>query len=252
MPSKLSVVEVTEMMEKRFAEFKAGLLEDLSKDIQTFVDERKQELNQEVTIFFEEKSEEISKFGELANSIAAIQEHVKKLEVNQNTLRKENKNLSERIENLEQYGRRCNIRIYGIPLQNNETSVNVRNKVLKIKSDANMDIPDYAIDRAHRVGKVITKDGERKQAVIVRFTSFYARTIFYRARKTLNIGVSLDLTHERLNLLKEAREKLANDNIVGIKFAYADINCSLRVLTETGKHIVFKSLKDLDELISDL
>ena len=68
-------------------------------------------------------------------------------------------------------------------LQNNESSVDIRNKVLKIKSDANMDIPDYAIDRAHRVGKIINKDGQRKQAVIVRFTSFYSRTIFYSARK---------------------------------------------------------------------
>ena len=59
-------------------------------------------------------------------------------------MRKDNKNLSERIENLEQYGRRCNVRIYLIPLQNNETSVDTPNKVLRIKSDDNMDIPDYA------------------------------------------------------------------------------------------------------------
>ena len=69
---------------------------------------------------------------------------MKKLEVNQNTLRKDNKNLSERIENLEQYGRCCNIL-----LQNNESSADIRNKVLRIKSDANMGIPDYALDRAH-------------------------------------------------------------------------------------------------------
>ena len=183
MPPKFNVNDVTSMMEKRFAEFKTGLLQDLSKDIQTFVDERKDELNNEINVFFEKKSEELGQISELATSIAAIQEHVKKLEVNQNTLRKENINLSERIENLEQYGRRCNVRIYGIPLQNNESSVDIRNKVLKIKSDANMDIPDYAIDRTDRVGKIINKDGQRKQAVIVRFTSFYSRTIFYSARK---------------------------------------------------------------------
>ena len=51
-PPKFNVNDVTAMMEKRFSEFKAGLLQDLSKDIQTFVDERKHELNNEVNVFF--------------------------------------------------------------------------------------------------------------------------------------------------------------------------------------------------------
>ena len=113
-----------------------------------------------------------------------------------------------------------------------------------------MAIPDYAIARAHRVGKVVEKDGERKQAVIVRFSNFRNRTIFYKSRKDTNVGISLDLTKARLNLLKQARTKVAN--VSGIKFAYSDINCSLRVLTEAGKHIAFKSIDDLEKIISEL
>ena len=56
MPPKFNVNDVTAMMEKRFAEFKTGLLQDLSKDIQTFVDERKDELNNEINVFFLRKS----------------------------------------------------------------------------------------------------------------------------------------------------------------------------------------------------
>ena len=250
MPPKRSVDDISAMIDKRFAEFKAGLLEDLSKDIQEFVDERKGELMNEVNSFFEKKSKDINKIGELATSISAIQKHVKKLELSENMLVKENNCLSERIENLEQYGRRCNLRIYGIPLEGKETSDNIRNKILEIKSNANIDIPDYVIDRAHRVGKIVTTEGGvRKQAVIVRFNNFRTRTIFYKARKDTNVGVSLDLTKDRLTLLKEARNKV--ENLDFVKFVYADTNCSLRIFTDTKKYIAFKSLEDLDKLISE-
>ena len=52
MQPKFNVNDVTAMMEKRFAEFKTGLLQDLSKDIQTFVDERKDGLNNKINGFF--------------------------------------------------------------------------------------------------------------------------------------------------------------------------------------------------------
>ena len=130
------------------------------------------------------KSKDINKIGELATSITSIQEHVKKLELSQKMLRKNNNFLSERIGNLEQYGRGCNLRIYDIPLEGKETSDNIRDKILEIKSNANIDIPDYVIDRAHRVGKVVTTEGGvRKQVVIVRFNNFRTRTIFIKPQK---------------------------------------------------------------------
>ena len=170
--------------------------------------------------FLEEKSLN-KKIGELATSIASIPEHVKKLELSQNMLRKNNNFLSERIENLEQYGTRCNLRIYCIPLEGKETSNNIRDKISEIKSNANIDIPDYVIDRAHRVGKVVTTEGGvRKQVVIVRFNNFPTRTTFYKARKDTNVGVSLHLTKDRLNLLEEARNKVAS--LTFVKFVYAE------------------------------
>ena len=55
------------------------------------------------------------------------------------------------------------------------------------------------IDRAHRVSR--TDD-----TVIVRFTTFRHRTMFYRKRKELKNGVKvhLDLTKARLDLLIKA------------------------------------------------
>ena len=91
------------------------------------------------------------------------------------------------------------------------------------------------IDRAHRVGKVVTtQGGVRKQVVIVRFNNFHIRTIFYKARKDMNVSVSLDLAKDRLNLLEEARNKVGN--LTFVKFVYADTNCSLHIFTDTKKH----------------
>ena len=63
MPPKRSVDDISVMIDKQFAEFKAGLLEDLSKDIPEFVDERKGELKNEVNAFFDKKSKDINKIG---------------------------------------------------------------------------------------------------------------------------------------------------------------------------------------------
>ena len=76
------------------------------------------------------------------------------------------------------------------------------------------------------------------------------RTIFYRARKERNVGVFLDLTKFRLDKLNKARDLVKN--VSSVKFVYSDINCALRVLTESGKHVAFKSLDDLKKIISDL
>ena len=158
--------------------------------------------------------------------------------------------LADKLDDLEQYGRRLSVRVYGIPPVEKETGEDVRNKVLKIISDAKIDVPANFVDRAHRIGKVVTIDGTKKQSVIVRFNNFHYRTMFYKARKDIRYGVSFDLTKSRLDLLNKARERIKD--VVGIKFAYSDINCVLRVFTESGRHMSFKTIADLEEIISNL
>ena len=58
--------------------------------------------------------------------------------------------LQSKNEDLEQYGRRLCIRIEGIPTTDNETSEEVLRKVQSLINKAECDIPDVAIDRAHR------------------------------------------------------------------------------------------------------
>ena len=62
--------------------------------------------------------------------------------------------------------------------QENESSDKVPEAVKCLFSEASINIPDACIDRAHGVSR--TDD-----TVIVRFTTFRHRTMFYRKRKEL-------------------------------------------------------------------
>ena len=55
---------------------------------------------------------------------------------------------------MEQYTRRPNLGIYGVPLVENESPVNVEEKVINI-NDCNVGIDVSSLDLAHRVGKII-------------------------------------------------------------------------------------------------
>ena len=94
-------------------------------------------------------------------------------------LRKQNSIFEGNIDDLEQYGRRQSLRIYGygMPLSDGETSEDVRNIVFPLISDANIAVPMNFVDRAHRIGKAMVKDGVKKQGIIVRFNNFHFRTI---------------------------------------------------------------------------
>ena len=71
----------------------------------------------------------------------------------------------------------------------------------KLFDEANVVIPDTCIDRAHHVSKA-------NDTVIVRFTTFRHRTMFYCNKKALKGGVAvhLDLTKSRLDLLMKTNK----------------------------------------------
>ena len=124
-------------------------------------------------------------------------------------------------------------------------------RVKGILNDAGIQLPEYAIDRAHRIGNT-KEDGKSNitQPIIVRFTSFRARTVLYKARKSIKnkfkYDVSLDLTKSLLIKSSEIVE-----NIENIHFVYNDINCNLRALTAEGKNVRFNSICDLQNVIAN-
>ena len=83
-----------------------------------------------------------------------------------------------------------------------------RNALDKLK----VDIPDMVIDRAHRIGRMKVIDGKKVQPMIVRFTTWRHHTNVYRARKNCEEHrVKLDLTKDKVSLLKRANDLLNSD-----------------------------------------
>ena len=200
-------------------------------------------------VFFEEIKnfmiEQTNKIEKLDSTVALLQEHVKELKLS-------NGRLLSKVNDIEQYGRRLCLRIEDIPVVEEETAEVVLDKVRSLINEAQIEIPDSVIDRAHRIGPVRKdSDNNKTQSIIVRFSTFRHRTRLYRARKTLKSArVRLDLTKIRYKLLGDARMMVEKNPKVS--FVYADINCRLRLRPMKGDDISFESMEELDEIISNL
>ena len=115
--------------------------------------------------------------------------------------------------------------------------------------EAKVDIPESVIDRAHRIGSryLDASSNNYCKSIIIRFTTFRHRTMFYRAKNKLKRGVriKLDLTKSRYGLLKRAKDHVKE--VPSIKFCYADINCHLKVKfnAENQKNIFVSSFDNL-------
>ena len=235
------------------AEFKKTILEELKKDIDLLVNEEKEN----ISTYIQTKKTVPEKDLEFAASLEAVKQHVKSLQEDNYKLKVAHSKVVMELDDLQQYGRRPNLRIYGVPVEVNETAAMVEEKVKTILGNIGTDVPTtkpIKFDRAHRVGKPkVDQKGHKQQAIIVRFRTFRERTLVYKARKSikerLKYGISLDLTKRRLKLLNEARDMV--EDIPGIKFAYTDINCQTRIFTNTNKHIIFNSLEELENIVTD-
>ena len=111
---------------------------------------------------------------------------------------------------LEQYGRRLCVRIDVVPTVDNETSNEVLDTVKSWIKETSCDIPDVVIDMAHRIGNGYNdkKTNARCKSIIVRFTTFRHRTMFYRSRANLknNVKLKLNLTKSRWKIFTKAIE----------------------------------------------
>ena len=131
------------------------------------------------------------KLNELINSnqakIAKLDEELTKLENNLALkdkaiagLEDDNYRLSQEVDDLEQYTRRTNVRIYGVAEQPEENTDNLA--VDFFKSELNVDVASNDISRSHRVGK---KSGAKPRPIIVRFTKHNTKVVVMSRRRVL-------------------------------------------------------------------
>ena len=87
--------------------------------------------------------------------------------------------------------------------------------------------------------------------MIIRFTTFLHRNMFYRTRNKLkrDVRIKLDLTKSRYHLLKRTNDHVKE--VPSMKFWYADINCHLKVKfnDENQEGVFLSSLNDLRDIV---
>ena len=250
----MSLQEVTKILDDRFAKIKDEIVNDISSKIEkSLIDTIKKEVTEAVNNIFKEKEKEIEK---MSSTISMLQKQI-------SSLKHANIKQAAETEELEQYGRRQCLRIDGVPvIEGRETEEMVRNKVLSFmendpENNINLDVPELIVDRAHRIGRILkprpNKNEPTTQSIIVKFSTFRHRSMFYYERKGLfdkyGIRVRLDMTKSRYNLYKEAIDYVKN--IVCVKYVYSDINCRLKVKFTDDTETAFGNMHELENLFED-
>ena len=103
-------------------------------------------------------------------------------------------------------------------------------------------LPDDAIERAHRIGKV----NEGKVQVIVRFSSWKSRCKVYSSRKKGKLSISADLTRDNQSFLKAVRAVGGKNQCE----QFFDINWRVCVKMHNGSLTFLSTIKELVNTLS--
>lgn len=148
----------------------------------------------------------------LETVINKLEEKVTAVNARMDAIEKENECLRTAMDNLEQYSRRNNLRLYGLP--ESDAGVGVDEAILKLcKEKLGLNIRPEAIDRAHRLGQ---QRGGKPRPLIIKFVDYNTRAMLFRNRKLLkSTGLVLfeDLTTARSSLRQEAAQKYGPRNV---------------------------------------
>ncbi|KAL8619990.1 hypothetical protein ACOMHN_015272 [Nucella lapillus] len=91
--------------------------------------------------------------------------------------------LKDRVDELEQYGRRNSVRITSVPETKGESTDDIVKQICK---QIDVDVTDEMIDRSHRVGKPPTAGETKSRPILVKFTSYRCKSKVMGARKKLS------------------------------------------------------------------
>ena len=176
-------------------------------------------IGQQLTDTFQSKIESIVRsiadlvIPEIVKGVTAkLESRVSTLESENDFLRKRVNQLENSLDAAEQYSRRNNLRISGLPESPNESTDDL---VLAMSSAIGANVSLEEIDRSHRVGAKNHKSGgnnPKPRDVIVKFVSYRSRQKMFKQRGAAksngykNVYVNEDLTRNRSFTLFRCRE----------------------------------------------
>ena len=207
--------------------------------------------NEELKKLFDDLKRELG--GKIDKLSKQLEEKDSKIE----ELEKRYELLERRLDDSEQYSRMTCLRVNGTPYNGNETAEKslelVKNKVAKL--GVRIRSGPTELDRAHRVGFSKDKDGNpvSDRQMIVKFTTFRARTLIYRSRPKYGnrsndkVRFYIDQTKRRFQLKKMAMDYVKAK--LNVDFVFVDINSSLCIKLKNGEYRYFNSHEELVNLV---
>lgn len=182
--------------------------EDLLAITSTIKDSLTHDLKDTANKCFDDRFEELT--NRVINGVlAGVQNQLDHLTSENAVLRAEIVQLKKKSDQAEQYSRRNNVRISGLPEVSTGTDENTDIKVIEMASKLGVFLTLQDIDISHRLG---VRKPDRRRDIIVKFTTRRAKHKIYKARVLAKdrgykgTYINEDLTKERSKLLFLARQ----------------------------------------------
>ncbi|XP_022188927.1 uncharacterized protein LOC111047474 [Nilaparvata lugens] len=228
-------------------------------DLKTFIEQSNMKMQQDLSVSIlacttkiDECYEALTRQAEL---IKEQQTAIDRLSEENKCLRKKLDNVELEMDELQQYSRRNNVEIYGVPTTQGE---NVSKIVLDVCKSVGMDISKHSIDACHRLKK---RNNRPTSGIIVKFVRRTdAEDLLLRRKKkrdlnTNHIGftgeaapifINKSLTAKRSKLFAKVKQ-FQHD--AGYKYVWTDFAGRVRIRFREGdRAIVINSEDDLQNL----
>lgn len=151
---------------------------------------------------------------EFKDRISNLEQRVDNLEIRNQELLGGYSELIKYTDSLEQYSRRSNIRIFGVPEASGQQVENTTDVVLNLFSEKlSITMNTASIDRCHRLRSNMPN---KPRPIIVKFMSYRDKHIIFSAKKKFKstpIVVREDLTPARAKLLHSVIERAQAKNV---------------------------------------
>ena len=174
-------VDFVSYVDSKFADLKEKFVKELKEDLLSSITSLINEQNRQIENLNDKLTKQNSTISVLQNNVEVLNEQCSKLR----------KDINTKCVKLEQYSRRQCLRIEGIV---EPRKGKVEDFVKDCFAEADIDIPDTVLDKAHRIGPVYKDESDQNiQGIIV---NFRCRSMFYKNRKKLKRGkrARIDLT----------------------------------------------------------
>lgn len=191
----------------------------------------------------------------------ALESRIETLEASEAVLKTVTANLRNELDSLDQYGRRSNILIRNVEINDRDNKETDQQKIETIVNDIiskDLKLPACvgSIDKLHRVGPKKEHQNKKFQNIVVRFTSHRARYQVYRKKTELknNVKFNPHLTKKRGKLLHETIELAAKLDCIDFAYAniHGDVCVRLTAAVDGTESISLQSTSQLLKKLSDL